>query len=140
MGNAGAVYSEKVVDHALNPRNVGVIQYPDGYGRATIQCGDTLQICLRVKDNIITDAKFVTNGCGPTIACGSITSELIKGKSVSEALEITEEDIIGNLDGLPESEVHCSHLAASTLRQAIRDYLLLKREPWKKNFRIFEPL
>jgi nitrogen fixation NifU-like protein len=81
----------------------------------------------------------MTNGCGPTVACGSITTELVKGKTVADALAITEEDILNALEGLPESEVHCATLAADALRQSIRDYLSLQREPWKRDYRKVEP-
>ena len=134
-----ADFSQTAIDHCLKPRNVGEFEYADGFGRASRVCGDTLQLSLRVREGRIVDVRFMTDGCGPTIACGSATTELVKGKTVAEALAITEDDILDALDGLPESEVHCATLAATTLRQAIRDYLSLQREPWKRNYRKIEP-
>jgi nitrogen fixation NifU-like protein len=134
-----ADFSQTVIDHDLNPRNVGEFEHADGFGRASRVCGDSLQLSLRVREGRIVDARFVTNGCGPTIACGSATTELVKGKTIADALAITEDDIVDALDGLPESEVHCATLAATTLRQAIRDYLSLQREPWKRRYRKIEP-
>jgi nitrogen fixation NifU-like protein len=93
-----------------------------------------------VREGRIVDARFMTNGCAPTVACGSITTELVKGKIIAEALAITEDDILNALEGLPESEVHCAALAAATLRQSIRDYLSLQREPWKRRYRKTGPL
>jgi nitrogen fixation NifU-like protein len=133
------VYSAEVIDHFQNPRNVGEIPNADGYARITGPCGDTIQICLRVKDDTITEARFMTNGCGASIACASTTTELASGKSISGAMEITSEDILRHLNGLPESELHCSELAADALRTAIRDYLSIRREPWKKSYRSIEP-
>ncbi len=98
-----------------------------------------MQLSLRVREGRIVDVRFMTDGCGPTIACGSATTGLVKGKTIAEALAITEDDILDALDGLPESEVHCATLAATTLRQAIRDYLSLQREPWKRSYRKIEP-
>lgn len=139
MESMSADFSQTAIDHCLNPRNVGEFEYADGFGRASRVCGDTLQLSLRVREGRIVDARFMTNGCGPTIACGSATTGLVKGKTVAEALAVTEDDILDALDGLPESEVHCATLAATTLRQAIRDYLSLQREPWKRSYRKTEP-
>ena len=139
MDDAGATYSEKVIAHSLNPRNVGEFECPDGFGRASRSCGDTLQICLQVRDGRVVDARFVTDGCGPTIACGSMATELVKGRTITEALAITGDDILNALDGLPESEVHCAALATNTLRLALSDYISLQREPWKRAYRKIEP-
>lgn len=138
MEDMRKTYSEKVIDHFLNPRNLGELEDADGFGKVTGPCGDTMQICLRVKDGKITDATFMTDGCGTTIACGSMTTELAKGKVVTEALKITQDDILNNLDGLPESDIHCSLLAANTLKEALRDYLSLRKEPWKRVYRRVE--
>ncbi len=134
------LYSGTVIDHLLNPRNVGQFEKPDGWARLTSPCGDRIQICLRVKDDRISDARFMSDGCAATIACASAATEMARGRRVSEALLVTQDDIIERLDGLPESEVHCSVLAASTLRAAAKDYLALRREPWKKPYRRIEPL
>ncbi|MBM4443963.1 MAG: iron-sulfur cluster assembly scaffold protein [Chloroflexi bacterium] len=131
--------SPVALDHCRHPRNAGEYAQPDGCGLASRPCGDTLQFCLRVREGRIAGARFMTNGCGPTVACGSVTTELVKGKTVTEALTVTEEDILKALEGLPESEVHCATLAADALRQAIRDYLSLQREPWKRSYRRVEP-
>ena len=139
MESLSADFSQVAMDHCRNPRNAGEYAQPDGCGLASRPCGDTLQFCLRVRDGRIAGARFMTNGCGPTVACGSITTELVKGKTVADALAITEEDILNALEGLPESEVHCATLAADALRQSIRDYLSLQREPWKRDYRKVEP-
>jgi len=138
MEDMRKTYSEKVIDHFLNPRNLGELEDADGFGKVTGPSGDTMQICLRVKDGKITDATFMTDGCGTTIACGSMTTELAKGKVVTEALRITQDDILNNLDGLPESDIHCSLLAANTLKEALRNYVSLRKEPWKRVYRRVE--
>jgi len=129
------IYSERVVDHFLNPRNLGRIQAPDGFGRITGSCGDTMEIYLMIKNAGITDATFWTDGCGSSIASGSMATELVKGKSISEARGITKDDILDALEGLPEESLHCAALTASTLREAIKDYLAFKKEPWKRAYR-----
>ncbi|MBC7325746.1 MAG: iron-sulfur cluster assembly scaffold protein [Moorella sp. (in: Bacteria)] len=116
-------YSETVLDHAMNPRNVGSISEPDGFGEDTSECGDTMAIWLRVEDGRIARATFWTDGCGTTIACGSMVTELAKGKTVNEALQIDQEKILRSLGGLPEESVHCAALAARTLRKALQDCL-----------------
>jgi len=132
-------FSKKVVDHILNPRNAGEIRSADGLGRASISCGDSMQIGLRISQDRILEARFMTNGCGPVIACGSIATELVAGKTINETMSLTEGDIITGLDGLPDSETHCATLAVSALKQALADYLALRREPWKKAYRQVEP-
>ncbi len=129
------IYSERVVDHFLNPRNLGRIQAPDGFGRITGSCGDTMEIYFKMKDDKVTDATFWTDGCGSSIASGSMATELVKGKSISEARGITKDDILDALEGLPEESLHCAALTASTLREAIKDYLAFKKEPWKRAYR-----
>jgi nitrogen fixation NifU-like protein len=132
-------FSKKVVDHFLDPRNVGEFRAADGLGRASIPCGDSMQICLRVSNDRILEAKFMTDGCGPVIACGSVATDLVKGKTINEAMALSEEDIMTGLDGLPDSETHCATLAVSALKQALVDYLALRREPWKRSYRQVEP-
>ena len=129
------IYSDTVIDHARNPRNVGDDPYPDGYAIVTGPCGDTMGMWLRVKGNAIDRITFWTDGCGPSIACGSMATEMITGKSVAEALKITQDDIIERLEGLPEESRHCALLAANTVKEAVRDYISLKKEPWKKAYR-----
>jgi len=132
-------FSKRVVDHFLNPRNVGEFRAADGLGRTSIPCGDSMQICLRVSNDRILEARFMTDGCGPVIACGSMATDLVKGKTVKEAMALVEDDIMIGLDGLPDSETHCATLAVSALKQALVDYLALRREPWKRTYRQIEP-
>jgi nitrogen fixation NifU-like protein len=116
-------YSKKVMDHFVNPRNVGLIEKPDGYGKVgNPVCGDVMEIFIKVKKDIITDIKFKTFGCGSAIATSSMITELAKGKHVDEALKITRKDVADELDGLPPQKMHCSNLAADALQEAIKDY------------------
>ncbi len=131
--------SKKVIDYFTNPRNVGEFRVADGLGRASIPCGDSMQICLRVSNGRILEARFVADGCGPVIACGSMTTELVKGKTISEAMALSEGDIMTGLGNLPDSETHCATLAVKALKQALTDYLALRREPWKRTYRQVEP-
>jgi nitrogen fixation NifU-like protein len=135
-------FSEKAVAHMLKPQNLGEFRTADGLGQASIPCGDSMQICLRVSQGRILEAKFMTDGCGPVIACGSMATELVKGKTISEAMALSEDDIMTGLDGLPDSETHCATLAVNALKRALTDYLVLRREPWKRTYRRagpFEP-
>ncbi|KUG19960.1 MAG: Fe-S cluster assembly scaffold protein NifU [Methanomicrobiaceae archaeon] len=116
-------YSQKVMEHFMNPHNVGVIEDPDGYGKVgNPVCGDIMEIFIRVKDDIIEDIKFRTFGCGSAIATSSMVTDMAKGKHVDEALTITRDDVAGELEGLPPRKMHCSNLAADALHNAIRDY------------------
>lgn len=135
MEDMKQIYSEKTIDHFLNPRNLGKIPGHDGSGRITGPCGDTMQICLKVKDGKVTNASFWTDGCGPSIASGSMATELAKGKSIPEAQRITQQDILDALGGLPQESLHCALLAADTLKEAVKDYLASKKEPWKRVYR-----
>jgi len=135
MEDMKKIYSEKTIDHFLNPRNLGEIPAPDGFGRVTGSCGDTMEIYLKVRDSRVMNASFWTDGCGPSIASGSMITEMAKEKSVLEAQKITQQDILDALGGLPEESLHCALLAANTLKEAIRDYLGMKREPWKRAYR-----
>jgi len=117
------VYSEKVMDHFANPRNVGEIPDADGVGKVgNPQCGDVMWLYIKVKDNIITDIKFKTFGCGAAIATSSMITELARGKTLEEAKKISRADVAENLGGLPPVKMHCSNLAADALREAIKDY------------------
>ncbi len=117
------VYSEKVMEHFANPRNVGEIPDADGIGKVgNPQCGDVMWLYIKVKDNTITDIKFKTFGCGAAIATSSMITELAKGKSLEEAKRISRQDVADSLDGLPPVKMHCSNLAADALREAIKDY------------------
>jgi len=135
MEDMRRTYSEKVIDHFLNPRNLGKIQEPDGFGRIIGPCGDTMEIYLRMRNDRVIDVSFWTDGCGTTIASGSMVTELVKGRSVIEAQKITKDDVLDALGGLPEDSLHCALLAANSLKEAIKDYLALKNEPWKKAYR-----
>ena len=127
-------YSKKVMDHFMNPRNVGVIENPDGYGKVgNPVCGDLMEIFIKVKNDIITDIKFKTFGCGSAIATSSMVTEIAIGKNVDEAMKITRNDVANELDGLPPQKMHCSNLAADALQAAIRDYKNKKGKKWKFN-------
>jgi nitrogen fixation protein NifU and related proteins len=116
-------YSDKVMDHFMNPRNVGVINDADGVGRTgNPVCGDLMEMSVKIQDNVIADIKFRTFGCGAAIATSSMATELIKGKTIQEALEITNRAIAEALDGLPPIKMHCSVLAADALRATLADY------------------
>ena len=128
------IYSETVIEHSMNPRNVGDLENADGFARVTGPCCDTMEIWLKVKYGTITDASFMTDGCGTTIASGSMVTRLAKGKSAGEAQKIDQQDVLAALGGLPEESRHCALLAANTLKEAIKDYLALKKEPWKRNY------
>ena len=118
-----ALYSEKVMDHFRNPRNVGVIENADGVGEVgNMKCGDIMKIYLKIENEIIADVKFETFGCGSAIASSSMATELIKGKPLSEALELTNRAVAEALDGLPAHKLHCSVLAEEAIKAAIKDY------------------
>ena len=118
-----ALYSEKVMDHFTNPRNVGKLDDADGIGEVgNARCGDIMKIYIKVKDGIITDVKFNTFGCGSAIASSSMATEMIKGKPISEALTLTNKAVAEALDGLPAHKMHCSVLAEEAIRAAIKDY------------------
>jgi nitrogen fixation NifU-like protein len=135
MADARKIYSEMVIDHAMSPRNLGTMQDADGYASVTGPCGDTMEVWLKANDNTITDINFMTDGCGTSIASGSMMTELAKDKSIGEATKISQQDILNALGGLPEESEHCALLSADTLKTAIRDYLAMKKEPWKKAYR-----
>lgn len=116
-------YNETVMDHFMNPRNVGVIENPDGYGKVgNPVCGDLMEIFINVRDERISDIKFRTFGCGSAIAVSSMVTEMAKGKSLDEAVKITRDDVAGELGGLPPQKLHCSNLGADALHAAIKDY------------------
>lgn len=117
------LYSEKVMDHFRNPRNVGEMENPDGVGEVgNAKCGDIMRMYIKVKDSIITDVKFMTFGCGSAIATSSMATELIKGKPIDQALELTNQAVVEALDGLPTHKIHCSVLAEEAIKSAIKDY------------------
>ena len=123
-------YSKKVMDHFMNPRNVGEIENPDGYGKVgNPVCGDLMEMFIKVKDDVITDMKFKTFGCGSAIATSSMVTELAMGMNVDDAMKLTRNDVATELDGLPPQKMHCSNLAADALHEAIKDYKNKKEAP-----------
>ncbi|MBQ6823522.1 MAG: Fe-S cluster assembly scaffold protein NifU [Clostridia bacterium] len=118
-----ALYSEKVMDHFRNPRNVGVLENPDGVGEVgNAKCGDIMKIYLKIENDRIADVRFETFGCGSAIASSSMATELIKGKPLSEALALTNKAVAEALDGLPPHKMHCSVLAEEAIKLAVKDY------------------
>lgn len=116
-------YSKKVMEHFMNPRNVGVIENPEGYGKVgNPVCGDIMEIFIKVKDDRIDDIKFRTFGCGSAIAVSSMVTEMAKGKTLDEAMLINREDVADELGGLPPQKMHCSNLGADALHAAVKDY------------------
>lgn len=118
------MYSEKVMDHFSNPRNVGEIENADGIGEVgNPKCGDIMKMYLKIENDIIVEVKFKTFGCGAAIATSSMATELIKGKSIQDALKITNKEVVDALGGLPPAKLHCSVLAEEAIKMAIKDYL-----------------
>ena len=117
------LYSEKVMDHFQNPRNLGKMDDADGIGEVgNAKCGDIMKMYIKVKDGIITDVKFNTFGCGSAIASSSMATEMIKGKSIDQALELSNKAVVEALDGLPTNKIHCSVLAEEAVKTAVKDY------------------
>lgn len=117
------IYSEKVLDHFANPRNVGEIENADGVGEVgNAKCGDIMKMYLKIDNGIITDVKFKTFGCGAAIATSSMATELIKGKPIEDALKLTNKAVVEALDGLPAVKIHCSVLAEAAIKTALADY------------------
>lgn len=114
-------YSKKVIEEANNPKNIGRMMKPDGFGIITGPCGDTMEIYLKSRNGRVNEILFMTDGCGPTIACGSMVTSLANGKRLDDAQKITENDLIDALDGLPEENLHCATLAINTLHEAIKN-------------------
>ena len=122
MEDAKKIYSEKVIERWLNPRNLGRIRNPDGFAKIKGPCGDTMQISFKVKDGRLSKIKFKTDGCASSIAAGSMGTELAQGEKIEEAAEISQQMILEALDGLPEESAHCTLLASNTLKEAIKNY------------------
>jgi len=135
IADARKVYSEEVINRWLNPKYVGEMENPQGYGKVTGPCGDTVDIFLRIENDKIIDARFLTDGCATTIAAGSMACELAIGKTFKEAFKITKEVIVEQLGGLPEESIHCALLASNTLREALTDYVQSRNEPWRKLYK-----
>lgn len=118
-----ALYTETVMDHFMNPRNVGEIENADGIGEVgNAKCGDIMKIYLKIKDDVIEDAKFETFGCGSAIASSSMATEMIKGKRLEDAMAITNKQVVEALGGLPTHKIHCSVLAEEAIKSAVKDY------------------
>ncbi len=121
---AEATFSKKVLDECRNPRNIGRMEDPDGVGIITGPCGDTMEFFLRVEGKKIIEIQFMTNGCAPTLACGSMAAKLAIDKPIADVSKITNNDLIQALDGLPDENKHCAKLAVDTLQKAIKNYLI----------------
>ena len=122
------MYSEKVMDHFSNPRNVGEIENPDGVGQVgNPVCGDVMKLTIKIDDGKISDVKFKTFGCGAAVATSSMVTELVKGKTIEEALAISNKAVAEALDGLPPQKMHCSNLAADALHLAVDDYMAKRK-------------
>ena len=118
-----ALYSETVMDHFMNPRNVGSMEDADGVGRVgNAKCGDIMKMYLKIRDNVIEDVKFETFGCGSAIASSSMATEMVKGKTIEEALAVTNKDVVAALGGLPDYKLHCSVLAEESIKSAVKNY------------------
>jgi len=130
-----AVYSDQVIDHAMNPRHVGEMDDPDGFAAVAGPCGDVMEMWVRVRAGRIKEARFWTSGCATTIAAGSMTAELATGMTLEEAMRINPARILKALGGLPEENRECAVMAARTIRGALTDYLELEREPWRRAYR-----
>ena len=128
-----ALYSEKVMDHFTHPRNVGVIENADGVGEVgNAKCGDIMKIYLKIKNDIIEDVKFETFGCGSAIASSSMATEMIMGKSIYDAMDLTNKAVAEALDGLPAHKMHCSVLAEEAIKNALKDYFDKNSIPYDK--------
>jgi len=129
------MYSEKVMDHFTNPRNVGEIENASGVGTVgNAKCGDIMRIFLQIEDGIITDVKFKTFGCGAAVATSSMATEMVKGKSIEEAMKLTNKAVAEALDGLPPVKMHCSLLAEQALKEALEDYFKKNNIPLPEGF------
>jgi nitrogen fixation protein NifU and related proteins len=129
------IYSATAIDHIVHPRNNDGLPNPDGFGVCGSDCGESMKIWLRIRNDIVDAAGFWTNGCAATIACGSMATDLVMGQTVTAALAVSAQHIADALVDLPQGNFHCAELAASTLRLALKDYLAIRQEPWKKLYR-----
>ena len=128
-----ALYSEKVMDHFMNPRNVGSIEDASGVGQVgNAKCGDIMKIYLKIENDIIVDVKFETFGCGSAIASSSMATEMIKGKHINEAAQLSNKAVVQALEGLPAPKIHCSVLAEEAIKSALRDYFEKNNIPYDK--------
>jgi len=129
-------YSPIVIDLWQNPKNLRKLDSPDGYAKVQGSCGDTMEMFLKMEKDKVDECTFFTDGCGTTIACGSMAAQLAQGQSFTEALaKVSTDSILHHLGGLPEEDVHCAQLAAETLRRALADQLYQQKQAWKKRYR-----
>jgi len=124
-------YTEAVINHILHPRNFRSMPQADALAVVTGPCGDTMEIWLKINAGKVVAASFWTDGCGSTVACGSIATEMLKGRTVAQAMAVSQDEILNALGGLPEENRHCALLAANTVKEAVKDYLDTRNEPWK---------
>jgi nitrogen fixation NifU-like protein len=134
MEEARKIFSEKVIERWLNPRNLGKIRNPDGFAKIKGPCGDTMQISFKLKDGRLSKIRFMTDGCASSLAAGSMATELAQGKRIEEAAEINQQMILEALRGLPEESVHCALLASNTLKEAVKNYFNSKRNDFVKQW------
>jgi nitrogen fixation protein NifU and related proteins len=132
---ADNIFSSAVIDHATHPRNAGSMNDADAYASVLGPCGDNMEMWLKARDGIVEDVAFWTDGCGATIACGSMATELAKSKTLGEALALNPEVIARSLGGLPDNHAHCAGLASLALKKVIIEYMNLEKEPWRKLYR-----
>jgi nitrogen fixation NifU-like protein len=129
-------YGPTVLEHWKHPRNLGLLENPDGYARLQGTCGDTMEMSVRVDGDVVVACGFQTDGCGTTVVCGSAATWLAMNRNLVDALgAVSSRGILQLLGGLPEADVHCAELAAETLRRALADYLAHRKDPWKKGYR-----
>jgi nitrogen fixation protein NifU and related proteins len=131
--DSAAETAEEMIQYWVNLRNLGRVERPDGIGRVSRVCGDGLELTLRINHGTVTEAKFYTEGCGSMLAAGEVATDLARGKSIQDAFRIGEQAILEQLSGLPADEAeHCAVIASGALKEAIKDYLAYKRDPWKR--------
>jgi nitrogen fixation protein NifU and related proteins len=135
MDRLRKIYSETTIDHILNPRNDRSLSNPDGFAAFSSGCGETMKIWIKIDNSIVMQTGFWTDGCAATIACGSMATHLIIGKSVLQALALNARDIANSLMDFPQGNHHCAELAANALRMALLDGLSMEEQPWKKLYR-----
>ena len=126
------VFSDTFIDYNLNPKNIGETKDADGFAKVTGPCGDTMKIWLKADNDTITDARFMTDGCGTTIASGGMITEMGKGRTILNVQKTSQQDVLDGLGVVPEDSQHCALLAANTLKATVRDYMTTKKEPWKR--------
>ena len=129
------IYSETTVEHIVHPHNHSGFPQPDGFGACRSNCGESMKIWLRVREQIVRDAGFWTDGCAATVACGSMATDLIQDRTITQAMALTARDIADALVNLPEGNLHCAELAAETVRTALKDCLSIQQQPWKEFYR-----